>query len=124
MKIVLDMNLSPKRNVLLTNAGFESVHWSSLGASDTPDADIASYAAANDSVVITNDLDFGMILVDRNTSMPSIIQLRLDDVRPTAAGQLVLAALLRYADDLAKGAFLTVEDRRTRIRPSPFRISN
>jgi predicted nuclease of predicted toxin-antitoxin system len=124
MKIVLDMNLSPKRNVLLTNAGFESVHWSSLGASDTPDADIASYAAANDSVVITNDLDFGMILVDRNTSMPSIIQLRLDDVRPTAAGQLVLAALLRYADDLAKGAFLTVEDRRTRIRPSPFRIAN
>ena len=122
MKIVLDMNLSPKRNVLLTNAGFESVHWSSLGASDTPDADIASYAAANDSVVITNDLDFGMILVDRNTSMPSIIQLRLDDVRPTAAGQLVLAALLRDADDLAKGAFLTVEDRRTRIRPSPFRM--
>jgi predicted nuclease of predicted toxin-antitoxin system len=121
MKLVLDMNLSPKWNSVLRGAGHESVHWSTLGPGDTPDTDIATYAAENGFTVVTSDLDFGKILVDRNTSKPSVIQLRVEDARPNAVGHLVLSALDRYKDDLAEGAFITIEDRGTRLRTLPFR---
>jgi predicted nuclease of predicted toxin-antitoxin system len=121
MKVVLDMNLSPKGTLTLGDAGYPSRHWSTLGPGGAPDSDIASYAATNGSIVLTNDLDFGKILAESNAAKPSVIQLRVADARPTIIGHLVLEALERHKDDLGQGALITIEDRRTRIRALPFR---
>ena len=40
MKLLLDMNLSPRWVGVLRLAGFDAVHWSTLGASNAPDAAI------------------------------------------------------------------------------------
>jgi predicted nuclease of predicted toxin-antitoxin system len=42
MKLLVDMNLSPRRVEMLADAGFEAAHWSACGANghdnrDTPD---------------------------------------------------------------------------------------
>lgn len=63
MKLLVDMNLSPRWISLLREAGWEAVHWSSLGKGNEPDSDIMAYAAEHDYVVITHDLDFSSILV-------------------------------------------------------------
>jgi predicted nuclease of predicted toxin-antitoxin system len=40
MKVLIDMNLSPRWLGALTGAGFEAVHWSALGPGNAPDAEI------------------------------------------------------------------------------------
>jgi len=59
VKILLDMNLSPAWVPFLTQAGFECVHWSSVGNPRAPDAELMSWARAHDHVVFTHDMDFG-----------------------------------------------------------------
>ena len=62
MKLLIDMNLSPRWIGAFAAAGIESVHWSTLGAANATDAEIMVLAAAKDYVVLTHDLDFGAIL--------------------------------------------------------------
>ena len=45
MKLLIDMNLSPRWIAVLASAGIESVHWSTLGKRDARDTEIISYAA-------------------------------------------------------------------------------
>ena len=50
MKLLVDMNLSPRWVGVLADAGIEAVHWSTLGASSAPDSEIMAFAAANDKI--------------------------------------------------------------------------
>jgi predicted nuclease of predicted toxin-antitoxin system len=47
MKLLIDMNLSPKWVFVLKEAGLEAAHWSSIGRSDAPDYEILAYARSN-----------------------------------------------------------------------------
>ena len=53
--LLLDMNLSPRWLSVLTEAGFDAVHWSTLGKRDAADTEIMAFAKANDYVVLTHD---------------------------------------------------------------------
>lgn len=44
MKILLDMNLSPRWVTVLSEAGTTSDHWSALGSANAPDTTIMDYA--------------------------------------------------------------------------------
>jgi predicted nuclease of predicted toxin-antitoxin system len=73
MRLLLDMNLSPRWVPWLANAGFQVHHWSTIGAFNATDAEIMGYAASNNSVVVTNDLDFGAILAATQRKKPSVV---------------------------------------------------
>lgn len=62
MKVLVDMNLSPRWVKLLADADIEAMHWSSIGAANTRDVDIMDFARMKGYVVLTHDLDFGAIL--------------------------------------------------------------
>jgi len=119
MKLLVDMNLSPRWVGLLTDAGYEAAHWSTLGAKDAPDSEIMAYASANDCVVLTHDLDFSAILAATHGEKPSVVQIRADDVSPDAIGSQVIVALRQMASELEEGALLTVDTNRTRLRVLP-----
>ena len=104
MKLLIDMNLSPRWAGYLSNAGFEAVHWSSLGPRDSSDIAIMAHARAHDYVVLTHDLDFGAILAATHGDKPSVVQLRADDVSPETIGAQVAAALGAMGEELAAGA--------------------
>lgn len=55
MKLLVDMNLSPRWVGLLADAGIEAVHWLGIGAKNAPDSEIMIYAGANGYVVLTVD---------------------------------------------------------------------
>lgn len=55
------MNLSPHWEALFHGLQMEAVHWTKLGAIDAPDTEIMTFAAREDFVVLTHDLDFGSI---------------------------------------------------------------
>ncbi len=119
MKLLVDMNLSPRWIGLLEGAGIEAVHWSSVGASNAPDALIMAYASANGSIVLTHDLDFGTILAATHGEKPSVVQIRAEDVSPDVIGTQVIRALRQMAADLEEGALITVDPNRTRLRVLP-----
>ncbi len=119
MKLVVDMNLSPRWVDLLSAAGMQAIHWSNVGAHNAPDAEIMAYALTNDHVVLTHDLDFSAILAATHGEKPSVVQIRADNVSPEAIGAQVLAALRQMEVDLQEGALLTVDPSRTRVRVLP-----
>ena len=94
MKLLVDMNLSPRWVGLLEDAGIKAAHWSALGAKNAPDTEIMAYARVNSYVVLTHDLDFSAIL----------------------------AALRQMTSELKDGALLTIDPNRTRIRLLPLHI--
>lgn len=121
MKLLVDMNLSPRWARFLADAGIEAAHWSDLGAGDAPDAEIMAFARAQGYVVFTHDLDFSAILAATQGEKPSVVQVRSEDVSPEAIGEAVVAAVRQTAEDLAEGALLTVEPSRMRVRLLPLR---
>ena len=62
MKLLVDMNLSPAWAAVLTQAGWETIHWSGVGDLRATDAEIMAWARQRGFVIFTHDLDFGTIL--------------------------------------------------------------
>jgi predicted nuclease of predicted toxin-antitoxin system len=121
MKLIIDMNLSPRWVGVLADAGIEAAHWSTLGAKNAPDAQIMAYASTNDYVVLTHDLDFSAILAATHGEKPSVVQIRADDVSPDVIGKQVITALRQMASELEEGALITIDPSRTRLRVLPLR---
>jgi predicted nuclease of predicted toxin-antitoxin system len=119
MKLLVDMNLSPRWVAFLAEAGFDAVHWSRVGSPDATDAAIMAFARANGHVVLTHDLDFGAILAATHGDKPSVVQIRAVDISPDVIGKSVIAALRQMTVELNEGALLTVDPSRTRLRILP-----
>ena len=119
MKLLVDMNLSPRWVELLRGAGFETIHWAEVGAVNAPDTEIMEYARVNAQVVLTHDLDFGSILAATQGKEPSVVQIRSQDVTPETIGAQVIAALTQMRSELQSGALMTVDPKRTRLRVLP-----
>jgi predicted nuclease of predicted toxin-antitoxin system len=119
MKLLIDMNLSPRWVGVLADSGFQAVHWSQLGAPNAPDKAIMAFAAARNYVVVTHDLDFSAILAATGGDKPSVVQIRADDVSPEAIGPQVVSALRQLRAELAEGALVAIDPRRTRLRVLP-----
>jgi len=119
MKILIDLNLSPRWVDLLVAAGVGAAHWTTLGAINATDTEIMAYAKANDFIVMTHDLDFGAILAATHRDKPSVIQIRATETSPDTIGALVVAALQQMEAELIAGALLTIDTQRTRLRLLP-----
>jgi predicted nuclease of predicted toxin-antitoxin system len=123
MKLLVDMNLSPRWIGVLVDAGIEAEHWSTLGAKNAPDSEIMAFAAANEYVVLTHDLDFSAILAATHGGKPSVVQIRAENVSQDIIGKQVIAAIRQMESELEEGALLTVDPGRTRLRLLPLRFS-
>jgi predicted nuclease of predicted toxin-antitoxin system len=60
-----------------------------------------------------------MLLAANKTNGPSVIQVRLQDVLPSAIGEAVLRAIRAAQPHLETGALVTVDAMRQRIRLLP-----
>lgn len=119
MRLLIDMNLSPKWADRLTESGFEAVHWSEVGPITADDREIMAYAKANDRVILTHDLDFGAILAATGGNAPSVVQIRTDNLDIATIGEQVVGALSQMAEALAQGALVSMDVARTRIAVLP-----
>jgi predicted nuclease of predicted toxin-antitoxin system len=124
MKLLLDMNLSPRWVELLNRAGFEAVHWSTIGSGRAADVEIMTFARREGYVLLTHDLDFGAILAATRGQKPSVVQLRSENLSIEVIGQLVIDALHEVATDLEAGALVTIDPGRTRVRVLPLIIDD
>jgi predicted nuclease of predicted toxin-antitoxin system len=90
MKFPIDMNLSPLWVSFLPGEGFEAAQRSTIGDIRATDSEILEFAAADGWIVFTHDLDFGMLLAALRVNRPSVVQVRRQDVLPSAIGGVAL----------------------------------
>ena len=83
MKVLVDMNLSPRWIGMLTAAGIDAAHWSTVGPHDAADREIMAHALTHDFVVLTHDLDFSAILQRRRARSPASFSFGLTTRAPT-----------------------------------------
>jgi len=119
VKFLVDMNLSPGWVPFLQERGVEAVHWSNTGAATATDAEIMQWARTNGFVVLTHDLDFGILLAHSKDGRPSVVQVRAQDVSPGHLGTLIITALRTWGEALEQGAILTIDESRARVRILP-----
>ena len=121
MKFLIDMNLSPLWVDWFKKRNIEAIHWRDIGEVDAPDTAIFEYANKNGFVIFTHDLDFGTLLAKSGARAPSLLQVRTQDVSPDVLGSnLNLVLQQKEAINLLeKGALVTVDEERHRIRILP-----
>jgi predicted nuclease of predicted toxin-antitoxin system len=119
MKLLVDMNLSPRWIDLLTKSGFEAAHWSTIGRVNARDSEIMAWAATNGYVVLTHDLDFSAILAATQGVAPSVVQIRAQDVSPDVIGAKIVLAIEQMESELEAGALLSIDDKTMRLKLLP-----
>jgi len=119
MKILIDMNVSPKFADMLTSKGIDAVHWYNIGAPDAEDTEIMEYANQNNYIVLSCDLDFSIILSITHNLKPSIVQLRAQRINIEKDGERIVSAIIQHEEKLGKGAILSIDLKKARIRLLP-----
>lgn len=119
MKVLVDMNMSPNWVDVLIASGHEAIHWSTCGDVAADDSLVMEYARAGDYVLLTHDLDFGELLAASGATKPSVVQLRIGNLRPELFHVSVAAVLTQYAGDLNAGALITIHPERARVTVLP-----
>ena len=119
MHILVNMNLSPQWVDVFENDGHAATHWTSIGEEDASDRTLMQWAKRHEHIVFTHDLDFSAILAASHAAGPSVVQMRMDDVLPSARSQLVLQVFRQFESELEEGAILSVDLDQARIRHLP-----
>jgi len=122
VKIVVDMNLSPEWLEVFAQAGWQARHWSQIGRPNADDDEIFSWAAENDHLVFTQDLDFPQILFASQGGSPSVVLLRIKNELDAVQRARVCAAIRQASASLQTGAIMVIDDRRIRLRTLPIKI--
>ena len=119
MKVLIDMNLSPRRTEVFQRNGWQAVHWSTVGDHRAPDRVIMDWARINEYVIFTHDLDFGTMLAVTHAEGPSVIQVRAQDVLPQHMEGMVVASVQQYGSLIQEGALVIVDESTSRARILP-----
>ncbi len=117
MRLLLDMNMSPKVAVQLRAEGHDALHLRELGLGHLQDRHVFAHAKADQRIVVTFDLDFGEIVSLGGGT--GVVLLRLRSVRTAHVQRRVSVALTEAAAALHAGAVVLVEDTRIRVRTWP-----
>lgn len=120
MKLLLDANLSPEVGRHLKEAGHDAIHVADLGLLTAADPVILGAAAREKRILLTADSDFGALVALGSLASPSVLLLRsADHLRPSEQADLIAANLPQIAQDLEKGAIVSLTRDRLRIRELP-----
>lgn len=113
MKLLLDNCVWNKSRDDLVAAGHDVVHVGDW-PEDPGDEELLRHAYTEDRVLVTLDKDFGELAVVQ--ARPHVGIIRLVEIPARRQGPACAAAIGRYGKVLARGAIVTVEPGRVRVR--------
>jgi predicted nuclease of predicted toxin-antitoxin system len=114
MKVLLDTCVWGGAKAELHAAGHD-VSWTGDLVQDPGDEEILAQAHREQRVIITLDKDFGELAIRRNLPHCGIV--RLVNISARQQGAICQQVLAQYGHELTRGAIVTVEASRVRIRP-------
>jgi len=121
LRFIADMNLSPLTVNDLRRDGWEIVRVSDFLPADASDDKILAWTRSQDSVLITQDLDFSTLLALAGFLRPSLITLRLSNTDPGVVTSRLRRIIAQIEQALREGSAVTVDDINVRIRRLPIR---
>ena len=121
MRLIADVHISPLTVAALKVQGYDIVRTTDLLPATAADGEILELARVQGRVVLTQDLDFSMLVALGNYGLPSLITLRLSSVKPDLVTQKLLDVLPTVETELTEGASVTINDNSVRIRKLPIR---
>jgi len=119
MRLLLDQGLPRSAAKFLREAGIDTVHVGEVGCADADDAAILQKAQGEKRTVVTLDADFHALLALSRATLPSVIRIRMEGLYGEQAADLIKTVLAHCSDDLERGAMVTVQRKRIRIRRLP-----
>lgn len=121
LRLIADVHISPLTVIALKVQGYDIVRSTDLLPSTATDAEILEFARVEDRIVLTQDLDFSMLVAFSNYNQPSLITLRLSSAKPDVVTQRLLEVLPNLEQDLVRGSAITIGDNSVRVRKLPIR---
>ena len=119
MRLLADVHISPRTVEFLSALGHDVVRVGETLPAQASDETIVSYADEDDRFILTQDLDFSAIIALTGRSSPSLISLRLSSSRIEYVNTILQKVLTDVEDHLVRGAIVTIEDQRVRVRQLP-----
>ena len=119
MRFLCDMGVSLKVTQWLREQGHEATHLREEGLQTLPNGEIFAKALSEKRAILTFDLDFGEIAAFSREERTSVIVFRLRNTRTPNVINRLSAVFAESFDSIQKGAIITVEDSRHRIRYLP-----
>lgn len=120
MRILLDQGLPRSAAGVLCGSGIAAMHTADLGLARVDDEAILEFARAHSfEVVVTLDADFHALMALSGERAPSVIRIRIEGLRAHPLAELITMVLSRCRDDIQRGALVSVEEGRIRLRHLP-----
>jgi predicted nuclease of predicted toxin-antitoxin system len=119
MKLLLDQGLPRSAASLLRAAEIDAVHTGEIGLATADDLILLELARREGRVVVTLDADFHAMLALSGATAPSVVRVRIEGLRAEPLARLIQALLTERRVELERGALLTVQPGRVRIRYLP-----
>jgi len=119
LAFLANMNISPLTVEELRKLGWDIVRIPEVIDRKSKDADILAYARNHNMVVITQDLDFSMILAIGGHTKPSLINLRLENSRPDFVTSRIIDVVSVMERELKQGVVVTIDETSARYRDLP-----
>lgn len=123
MKFLADMGISLKTAAHLRALGHDAVHLHEQGLEMSSDAAILEKARREDRVLVTHDLDFGELMAASEARLPSVIILRLRNMRPECVNRYLEEIATQHKDALAAGTIVSAREGQVRLRALPLSAS-
>jgi predicted nuclease of predicted toxin-antitoxin system len=121
LRFLADMNLSPLTVAALQREGWDIVRVSNLLPANASDAEVLALARHQGRVIVTQDLDFSVLLALGGYAQPSLVTLRLANTDPILVTSRLLHMLPQAEKALHDGSAITLDDTTMRIRRLPIR---
>lgn len=121
IKLLADMNISPQTVTALQGQGSDIIRVSEVMSKTASDLEILEFARQENRVIVTQDLDFSMLLALGGYNKPSLITLRLSLTDPNIVTQKLIDTIPQVEQILIEGGAVTIEDANVRTRRLPMR---
>jgi predicted nuclease of predicted toxin-antitoxin system len=124
LRLLADVHISPLTVATLNSQGYNTVRTTEMLPATATDAEILELARMEDRIVLTQDLDFSMLVALSSAGLPSLITLRLSSAKPDVVTQRLLDVLPSVEAELIAGAAVTISDDSVRICQLPIQTSD
>jgi len=119
LEFLANMNISSLTVKELRKLGWNIIRVSEVLSNKSKDLEILNYARDHNKILITHDLDFSMLLAVGGYEKPSVINLRLENVKPGDVTKRIIEVVSKLEGELGKGVVISVDETSARYRNLP-----
>lgn len=119
LEFLANMNISPLTVEKLRQHGWNIARIPEIMDGNSKDKEVLAYARDNNKILITQDLDFSMLLAVGGYSKPSVINLRLEKAHPEYVTARIMEVVPALAKELEEGVVVSVDETSARYRNLP-----